>query len=1072
MNAFSTSDQLRTSWPTQDKMTRKCMGDVPIRYVRRWLCFTSIVLVVLALLGQYSSVLAADWNSFPLSNGEMTSMTLDPSNALTVYVGTRHAGVFKTTDGGQHWQPARAGLSFNPIRSLAIDPQHSNTLYAGTEYHGIWKSTDGGSTWGQASSGLDTSMIVFNIVIDPQNSNRVYAGLVGSSLTIGNVYRSDDGGANWQMKDAGIPRQEEDYTSEIFSLAIDLANPSFVYAATQSSDGVFRSSDGGETWTAINDGLSGGGGALAFDPHNSNRLSAIAIGSNGATDSGYYVFDGTHWAKISQSSLNLGRSGSHLYFHPTNSQVIYFVEGDGGGELMMSTDAGLTWQAVSVSEPGQPNSGPIIDIVFHSLAPSTIYAASAIAGTTTKLGGVYKSTNGGTSWAFSSNGITAETIRSVAVDPQDPSTIHAGTGKGGVWGSHDGGESWIRSSHSDNATNYSFGNEVTQIVTDPVDSQTVYAIGSGQGIYKSVDHGMTYSKLDGVQNPVAIAIGASASNPVYAIESAYPEDKFYRSADSGQTWIPMNGPLPTCYGVICALLKLAIDPNDASVVWLGTQGRGVIKTSDGGDHWEDKGLHEDYVGAIAVSPGDSDTVFARAGKFTEAGSIYKTIDGGQTWVPKAISIGSVTHFAFDPRNPDWIYAPVVGQYILCSKDGGETWHEYGQGIFYPYIYSLAITAGDPPLLIAGSYGSGVYWRSLAVVADFTASPRSGQAPLEVKFTDVSTGAASSYLWDFGDNATSTEQNPTHTYNTPGTYTVTLTTSGAQVADTETKTDYITVTPPAPVAAFGAAPTSGVVPLTVNFTNASTGAITSRSWSFGDGATSSEQSPSHTYNSPGSYSVGLTVTGPGGTNAETKTDYITVTAVAPVASFSAVPTSGAAPLLVNFTDASAGAITSRSWSFGDGVTSTDPSPSHTYNIPGVYSVALTVAGPGGVDSQTKTNHIVVSKPLPTVTIKATDRNAAEPGRDTGTFQVSRTGDTSAPLKVFYLLTGSAKNGIDYKKLPGKVTIRTGQSLAKITVKPVDGTTKEKLEKVKVKLVGKPAYLVGSPRSAVVIIKDND
>ena len=153
------------------------------------------------------TVIPAGWQSYPLYGGEMTSIVMSPVETQTVYVGTRDAGVFKTTDGGQSWQPSRGGLTFFPVRSLRIDPQHPNVLYAGTDYDGIWKSIDGGRSWTKSSSGLDTGLIVFNIVIDPENTNKVYAGLAGGiGLGIGNIYKSEDGGASWKRKDKGIPR--------------------------------------------------------------------------------------------------------------------------------------------------------------------------------------------------------------------------------------------------------------------------------------------------------------------------------------------------------------------------------------------------------------------------------------------------------------------------------------------------------------------------------------------------------------------------------------------------------------------------------------------------------------------------------------------------------------------------------------------------------------------------------------------------------------------------------------------------------------------------------------------------
>jgi len=159
-------------------------------------------------------------------------------------------------------------------------------------------------------------------------------------------------------------------------------------------------------------------------------------------------------------------------------------------------------------------------------------------------------------------------------------------------------------------------------------------------------------------------------------------------------------------------------------------------------------------------------------------------------------------------------------------------------------------------------------------AAFTGSPTSGEVPLTVNFTNQSSGATS-YLWDFGDTQTSTATNPSHTYTEAGTYTVTLTATNSCGSDDEVKIDYITVTCTPPVADFSGSPTSGEVPLTVNFTDLSTGA-TSWSWDFGDGiGTSTEQHPSYTYNSVDTYTVSLTVSNSCGSDIATKIDYITV-----------------------------------------------------------------------------------------------------------------------------------------------------------------------------------------------------
>jgi PKD repeat protein len=163
------------------------------------------------------------------------------------------------------------------------------------------------------------------------------------------------------------------------------------------------------------------------------------------------------------------------------------------------------------------------------------------------------------------------------------------------------------------------------------------------------------------------------------------------------------------------------------------------------------------------------------------------------------------------------------------------------------------------------------------VANFTATPRSGTKPLVVQFSGLSTGSITSRLWNFGDGTTSTQKNPVHTYQNAGSYTVSLTVTGPGGSNTKTMEGYIQVAQQAPVANFIATPRSGNSPLVVQFTDTSTGNISSWLWKFGDGTTSTEPNPIHTYtsNDTGDFTVSLQVTGPEGTDTETKTNYIHV-----------------------------------------------------------------------------------------------------------------------------------------------------------------------------------------------------
>ena len=163
-------------------------------------------------------------------------------------------------------------------------------------------------------------------------------------------------------------------------------------------------------------------------------------------------------------------------------------------------------------------------------------------------------------------------------------------------------------------------------------------------------------------------------------------------------------------------------------------------------------------------------------------------------------------------------------------------------------------------LILGSIGCAEEEEEVPPEAGFAASPTLGKAPLQVQFTDQSTGDITGREWDFESDGTvdSTAKDPSHTYDTAGTYTVSLTVTAADGSeDTETKVGYIRVGEL--LAGFTASPTSGIVPLAVEFTDQSVGEITSWAWDFGDDGTSTEQSPSHTYTTVGTYTVSLTVT---------------------------------------------------------------------------------------------------------------------------------------------------------------------------------------------------------------------
>ena len=328
-----------------------------------------------------------------------------------------------------------------------------------------------------------------------------------------------------------------------------------------------------------------------------------------------------------------------------------------------------------------------------------------------------------------------------------------------------------------------------------------------------------------------------------------------------------------------------------------------------------------------------------------------------------------------------------------------------------YTSTFTMTAPAKPGAYRPEYQmvwSGHYWfgarasRTLEVVstsapvAKFTSDTMQGQSPLTVQFIDQSTGAAPlTYHWDFSDG----EGNlPENSYQNPSwrfwedvatSYTVTLTVTNAFGSDTIVKQNYIRLgdtLSPAPVAAFTSSVQSGTAPLTVQFTDQSTGtAPISYAWDFNNDRAidSTAKNPAFTFVTDGDYTVNLTVTNADGKDTDIKTNYIRVTTPVitsvPVAQFTANTTGGTSPLTIQFTDKSVSTgTTSYKWDMNnDGIVDyTTKNPSHTYTTAGSYTVKLTVTNASGGDNEIKTNYITLSS------LQAGDCYGAEACNPTG------------------------------------------------------------------------------------------
>jgi PKD repeat protein len=412
---------------------------------------------------------------------------------------------------------------------------------------------------------------------------------------------------------------------------------------------------------------------------------------------------------------------------------------------------------------------------------------------------------------------------------------------------------------------------------------------------------------------------------------------------------------------------------------------------DGSD-WSPLGSGTDgSVSALAV---DSTGNIYAGGYFTTAGGMSANniaTWNGSSWSALANGIDYVIH-ALAVDGADNLYAG--GEFTAAggisanhiAKWDGSSWSDLGGGVDGPDVRALIIE--DDGKLYAGGWFNTAGGKPSAnialwlpsLTAAFSASPVSGIAPLTVDFTNQSGGFFDTCFWDFGDGGTSSScSNPSYEYTKVGVYTVSLEVSRPGGSITETKKDYITVYEPVN-ADFIASTHIGVAPLTVDFTNKSSGDFTSCDWDFGDGGTSNScLDPSNSYNQAGTYTVALTVSGPGGTDTLTRSNYITVYKPVNV-DFSATPTSGVAPLTVDFSNLSSGDFDTCDWDFGDGGTSDSClNPSYTYVQTGTFTVTLTVSGLGGSDILAKQDFILVDEPgtPPVADFSATPKSGTVP-----------------------------------------------------------------------------------------------
>jgi photosystem II stability/assembly factor-like uncharacterized protein len=581
--------------------------------------------------------------------GSVAGLVFDPSAPSTAYAATQ-LGVYKTTDGGLTWTVSRVGLADWGLNCLAVASQ--GYVYTGTTSRGVFVSTDGGTTWAPARNGLPhvgaSFQTVWGLASAPRSSTTLYAA------TQAGVFKTSDGGSTW----ASLPASPAGGYNGI--IAVDPNNPDTVFVATT---GLFRSADGGTTWTAA--GQDPGALSIAFDPGVARTL---YVGTYGgvykSTDEG---------ASFVQASAGLTGPVHSLAADPKSPG--HLVAGTPGGGAFETRDGGGSWV---------PSSG-LSSTDVSALAFDPGVAGNVLGGTGD---GFSTSSDGGRSWTRRGGGFGARPTNSIAFDPSAPSRIYAGT-YGGLYRSDDAGATWTLLSGLE--TTLGQKPFVNRVAVDPSAPSTLYVGLMNQGLYKSIDGGARWSpastglnpKGSPVVNVLALVVDPSAPQRLYA----GTWDGFFFTTDGGIAWIggapgspygtagviAINGPSAAFLGVSppdqvigsCAfgslwhtgnggaswqyqhsgcesILDIAVDSASPSVAYAATApqfgqafGNGVLKTVDGGAHWDsvNSGFPDDFgdpvmVWSLGIARSPSSVLYASTNH-----GFFRTTNAGNTWVP-------------------------------------------------------------------------------------------------------------------------------------------------------------------------------------------------------------------------------------------------------------------------------------------------------------------------------------------------------------------------------------------------------------------------------------------------------
>jgi photosystem II stability/assembly factor-like uncharacterized protein len=697
------------------------------------------------------------WRSVGPANmgGRVSDFAIPATKPTTMYVALGTGGVFKTENQGTTWSPVFEKEAVASVGAIEVWPKNPDVVWAGTGEansrnssswgNGVYRSSDGGGTWRHL--GLDNTHTIGRIVADPNDSNTVYVAALGhlwGSNPERGVYKTSDGGRTWSLV------LKVDAQTGCVDLAMDPRSPQTLYAAMYArrrtpwsytsggtTGGIFRTRDGGHSWTKLTDGLPKRTGRIGLEVYAADPRVVFAVvesdegGTLDAFDDksrvgGVFVSEdgGDHWIRKSPFAPRPFYF-SQIRVQPDDRSRVYLL----GTDLWISDDGGVSFRA-----GGAKNLHPDC----HAMWISPSDGNHVVLGTD---GGVFLSRDRAKNWDFINNLAVGE-FYNVAVDMADPYRICGGLQDNQSWcgpsRTRAEADPWQDENRHLGIFNDQWiclgGGDGFHVAMDPTDSSIVYY--ESQGAYLNRLHlGSGRQRNLRPQAREGQPVFRFNWNSPFQISPHDPTvlwlggNQVFKLYERGNKWEAVSPDLTTknpdrmvtggsSAETYCTIVSLAESPMKGGVIWAGTDDGKVWVTEDAGAHWSDvtknlRGVPEGlYVGGVEPSHHAPGTAYVsmdghRSDRFEPY--LFVTRDFGKSWtsivsdLPKHVTVKVVRE---DPQNPQLLFAGTEFG-IYTSLDGGRHWQKLGDGLPTVAVDDIVIHPRERDIVI-GTHGRSVW----------------------------------------------------------------------------------------------------------------------------------------------------------------------------------------------------------------------------------------------------------------------------------------------------------------------------------------------------------------------------